>query len=257
MPKNSASPDSNEPDSSADFSIVIPAWNETDYIVEAVSTAMAAIAQQAYTGQVIVVDNNSTDDTASKAEQAGAQVVFESHNQISRARNAGAMASRSNWIVFVDADSTITPPLLTLALDALASDQVIGGGSTIVPDQPIKGFGAHVLGFWNWVSVKTQTAAGCFIYCRRDAFEQVGGFSVKLYAAEELLLSRELKKLAKQTSRRFVIQTDAPVTTSSRKLDWYSPLQMVWQFLLLMLPGATFSRKMCHMWYERGKISKN
>lgn len=244
------------PDAPNEFSIVIPAWNESEFIVNAVNAAAMAIKHQSFKGQVIVVDNNSTDDTATKAKAAGATVVFEKINQIARARNTGALASNTPWIVFVDADSLISPELLTLALDALSTGDVIGGGSTIVPDQPIQGFGEKVLAFWNWISVKTQTAAGCFIYCRRDAFEQIGGFSNKLYAGEELLLSRELKKQARQSGQHFLILTAAPVTTSTRKLDWYSPLQIILQFLMLMLPGATLSRRMCSMWYDRSNISK-
>jgi len=36
---------------------------------------------------------------------AGANVVFEPVNQISRARNSGATAATGDWLVFVDADS--------------------------------------------------------------------------------------------------------------------------------------------------------
>lgn len=239
------------------FSIVIPAWNETTLITSTVEAAKHAIKQQRYAGSLIVVDNNSTDDTASKATLAGATVVFEPINQIARARNTGAEATQTDWLVFVDADTSINPTLLTLALDALASGKAIGGGSTIVADRPISKFGGRVLAFWNWVSVKSSTAAGCFIYCRRDAFEQIGGFDNRIYAGEELHLSRKLRKLAKQHGMRFVIQTTSPITTSARKLDWYSPAQMIRQFLLLMLPLATHSKRMCGVWYNRSKIRKD
>lgn len=233
------------------YSIVIPAWNESEYIVKAVEAAKSAMDQQPFNGELIVVDNNSSDDTASKATSAGATVVFEPVNQIARARNTGADASESLWLVFVDADSLINPQLLKLALDALAGGQVIGGGSTIHADQKINKFGSRVLSFWNWISVKSRTAAGCFIYCQRDAFEEIGKFSDAIYAAEELHLSRKLRKLAKQRGQQFVIQTAAPVVTSSRKLEWYSPSQMVLQFFMLLLPGATYSKRMCGMWYDR------
>lgn len=240
-----------------DFSIIIPAWNESTLIAATVTAAISAIDQQQYTGHVIVVDNNSTDDTAGIATQAGARVVHEPVNQIARARNAGAFASDGNWLVFIDADTTINPELLRLALEALGTDAVIGGGSTIVPDREISRFGRRVLGFWNWVSVKSRTAAGCFIYCRRDAFEEIGGFDNKIYAGEELHLSRRLRKLAKQRDMEFVIQTSAPIITSARKLEWYSPAQMIGQFLLLLLPFATYSRRFCGVWYNRSNIRKD
>jgi len=240
----------------AHYSIVIPAWNESTYIENAIDAARAAMEQQQFTGNLIVVDNNSTDDTARKATAAGATVVFEPINQIARARNAGACASESPWLVFVDADSTINSALLKLALDALASGDVIGGGSIIQPDQKINRFGNSVLSLWNWISVKTRTAAGCFIYCERAAFEQVGRFDDAIYAGEELHLSRRLKRLAKQRNQRFVIQTASPIITSARKLEWYSPMQMVLQFFMLLVPRATYSKRMCAMWYDRSHLKK-
>lgn len=239
-----------------EYSIVIPAWNESLFIVDAINAAKSAMEQQRFIGELIVVDNNSTDDTASKASRAGATVVFEPVNQIARARNTGANAATGAWLIFIDADSAVNASLLTIVLEALAGGKVIGGGSTILPDHKISGFGSNVLSFWNWVSVKTRTAAGCFVYCQRDAFEKVGGFSEKVYAGEELHLSRKLRKLAKQQGKRFVIQTASPIVTSTRKLEWYSPLQMIWQFLLLLLPGATYSKRMCGMWYDRSNIKK-
>jgi len=182
--------------------------------------------------------------------------VFEPINQIARARNAGANASKSDWLVFVDADTTITAALLSASLTALSSGAVIGGGSTVAMDKPLTGVPIHVLRFWNWVSVKTQTAAGCYIYSSKEAFNAVGGFNERHYAAEELHLSKRLRKLAKKRSQQFVIQTIAPVVSSSRKVEWFSTWQCVKQVLLLSIPGATRSRVMCYLWYDRSKINK-
>ncbi|HBH79595.1 MAG TPA: glycosyl transferase, partial [Nitrospira sp.] len=71
------------------LSIVIPAFNEARLIeqtLRSVTTSLAANAGSGFTSEVIVVDNNSTDNTAQLARQAGAQVVFEPINQIGRAR---------------------------------------------------------------------------------------------------------------------------------------------------------------------------
>ncbi len=233
------------------FTVIIPAWNESDLIFDTISATKSAIEQQSYSGNLIVVDNNSTDNTAEIASLAGAQVVFEPVNQIGRARNAGANIAQTPWLIFIDADTIINPTLLSLALDALASGTVIGGGSTIAVDRSMRKFGRMILSFWNWVSVKSGTAAGCFIYCRRDAFEEIGGFDNKVYAGEELHLSRKMRSLAKRRGMQFVVQTGSPITTSARKLDWFSTGQISRQFLLLLIPFATRSRRMCGVWYKR------
>jgi glycosyltransferase involved in cell wall biosynthesis len=236
------------------FSVIIPAWNESSHIQATLHAVQDALSHQVFTGDVIVVDNNSTDDTAEKALSLGARVVFEPINQIARARNAGAAASESDWLVFLDADSLINSELLISSLNALASGHVLGGGSTVKLDRDVGMLPKTVLGFWNWWSLKSRTAAGCYIYCTKEAFDAVGAFDERQYAAEELYLSKKFRKLSKQRGQKFVIQANAPITTSARKIDWYSPQQFLKQVLFLLVPGATRSRKMCGLWYDRSEI---
>ncbi len=239
------------------FSVIIPAWNESDQIVPTLTAVKKAMDCQPYAGEIIVVDNNSTDDTAKKASDAGARVVFEPINQIARARNKGAQASTAQWLVFIDADSQVSEPLLSASLNALAGEQVIGGGSTVTMDPELVGMPKRILRFWNWWSVKSQTAAGCYIYCTKQAFDTVGQFDEKQYAAEELYLSRKLRRYAKKNKQQFLIQTHAPIVSSARKVQWYSPWQLFKQTLFLLIPGSTRSRVMCYMWYDRSNIASS
>ena len=78
-------------------------------------------------GEVIVADNNSTDATAQIANDAGAHLVFEPVNQISKARNAGANGTRGRYLIFLDADTLLNPELLRAALEALETGEVCGG----------------------------------------------------------------------------------------------------------------------------------
>ncbi len=252
MPDNLES--TSRTDDDRTFSVVIPAWNEAQYIAATLHAATQAIDQQLYSGNIIVVDNNSSDDTATKATQAGATVVFEPVNQIARARNTGARASCADWLVFVDADSIINPSLLTSSLASLANGSAIGGGSTVTLDRDVKGLTKRVLRLWNWWSVKSRSAAGCYIYCTREAFDTIGQFDEKQYAAEELYLSKKFRKLAKQRGQKFFIHTHSPVVSSARKIDWYTPKQLIRQVLLLLIPGATRSKKLLGVWYDRSHI---
>ena len=90
------------------ISIIVPAFNEEQFLGKSLAQIKAAASALANTGwgtELIVCDNNSTDRTAEIARAAGANVVFEPVNQISRARNSGATAATGDWLVFVDADS--------------------------------------------------------------------------------------------------------------------------------------------------------
>ena len=167
------------------YSVIIPAYNEEELLPGTFQALKAAMATVAMDGEVIVVDNNSTDKTAEIARKFEARVIFEKINQISRARNVGAMHARGNYLLFLDADTMITPDLLQTALNNLKNKQLSGGGSTVIPDKKIKPFYQRGMDIWNWFSVRSQIAAGSFIYCLRDGFEAVGGFSQKVYAGEE------------------------------------------------------------------------
>jgi glycosyltransferase involved in cell wall biosynthesis len=85
------------------FSVVIPAFNEAGYL----PYALESLRRQDFTGEweIVVVDNNSTDDTAAIARRHGARVVVEPQPGVCSARQLGATWSRGEIIVSTDADT--------------------------------------------------------------------------------------------------------------------------------------------------------
>lgn len=235
------------------YAIIIPAYNEAEELPATLAAVRRAMAAQEVAGECVVVDNNSTDGTAAVARTAGAdRVVYEPVNQIARARNAGAAVTTANYLVFVDADTRIEAALLSRALELLQSEACVGGGAEVRFEGTPGLVGRFAIGLWKRISLLTRTAAGSFFFCRRDAFQAVGGFDEKLYAAEEVLLSRHLRKWGRRRGQAFVIITDPPVTTSARKLRWYSNAQLIgWIVFMMLMPFAVRSRRLCRFWYER------
>jgi glycosyltransferase involved in cell wall biosynthesis len=235
------------------ISVLIPAYNEEPLIAATlaqVRASFAAAGQAAY--EVIVCDNHSTDATAAVARAHGAAVVYEPHNQIARARNTAARAARGQWLIFLDADTFLPSALLAETLTRLAGGEVCAGGALIRFNREIPGrFAAGLTGFWNWISARCGLAAGSYIFCARAAWEEVGGFDERVYAGEELLFSRRLKRWARARGLRFEVLTRTPVVTSARKLEWYGTGQLVWRMFLLLRPGALRSRGSCALWYTR------
>lgn len=100
------------------FSIVIPCYNESAVI----GRALRSLARQDFAGayEIIVVDNNSSDDTAAKARQLGARVIEEKRPGVCWARQTGTEVARGEIIVSTDADSHFEKHWLT-HLDAAFS----------------------------------------------------------------------------------------------------------------------------------------
>lgn len=239
-----------------DYSVIIPAFNEAEELPETLRAIRAAMATQAFAGEIIVVDNNSSDDTADIAREHGAdKVVFEAMNQIARARNAGAAVSDTRHLIFVDADTRISSSLLAESLHMLESGGFVGGGSVIHFEGEISAVGRFGIGLWERMSKLTNTAAGSYLFCRADAFKAVGGFDERLYASEEIRLSRLLKKSGRKKGLAFKIISGSPAQTSARKLQWYSGPQILgWVFFMMFFPVAVRWRKLCGFWYERPKV---
>jgi glycosyltransferase involved in cell wall biosynthesis len=235
-----------------DYSIVVPAYNEEALLPATLAALAEGMSATALAGEIVVCDNNSSDGTAAVARAAGARVVSEPRNHISRARNAGAQAARGRYLVFVDADTLVPGALLLGALDALESGRICGGGATLTMHPAPSGVGAWLLSLWTAFSRRARLAAGSFIFVRKDAFHAVHGFSLKVYASEELWFSRAVKRWGAKRGLAFVILQGPPAITSARKMEWYSQGTLLATALLLFIfPFAVRSRALCWLWYRR------
>ncbi|MEC8404868.1 MAG: glycosyl transferase family 2, partial [Verrucomicrobiota bacterium] len=83
--------------------------------------------------------------------------------------------------------------------------------------------------------------------------QAVGGFDERLFASEEIRLSKKLKRWGRRNNIMcFKILIDTPVLTSARKLQWYSgPKMLGWVIFMLFVPISVRSRKLCGFWYKR------
>ena len=238
----------------ARVSVIVPAFNEEQGLaasLRSIRQAMEVLDAAGWPSELIVCDNNSTDSTPAIARDAGAKVVFEPINQISRARNAGAALASGDWLIFVDADSHPSCALFGEVLRVVQDGRCIAGGSTLcfdVPDRIMVG----MAWIWNTISRCTRWAAGSFMFCEASAFTEVGGFSHELYATEEIDLFRRLKGLARRRGRTIEILRGHPLMTSARKVRLYT-----WREALRFVTRTAVGRgrtlrsaEECFSWYD-------
>jgi len=236
------------------LSIVVPAFNEAGGLAAtlgSIRAAAAAFDARGWAHELIVCDNNSTDATADIARAAGAAVVFEPLNQISRARNAGAARATGDWLIFVDADSHPSRALFDDTADIIAAGRCLAGGATVAIDSGTR-LTHMVVAVWNVISRVRRLAAGSYIFCDAHAFREAGGFSLDLYATEELELFGRLKTAARRAGRTIVILHRHPLVTSGRKARLYSKREMATGLLksVLTLGRTMRNRDDCFVWYD-------
>ncbi len=111
-----------------DISVVIPCLNEEEAVGAVVDEARRGIEASGRSGEVIVVDNGSTDRSAEIAAAHGAVVVEEPERGYGRAYLTGLAHARGTYVVMGDADGTYPLKELGKFVDQLAdgSDLVLG-----------------------------------------------------------------------------------------------------------------------------------
>lgn len=106
-------------------SIIIPCHNYGRYLHDAVSSALA---QTYHNIEVIVVNDNSTDNTDEVMQSfTDARITYLKQNNGSPAasRNNGIIASTGEWILPLDADDVISPNYVKDAIAIVSSDSDI------------------------------------------------------------------------------------------------------------------------------------
>ena len=226
------------------ISFIVPAYNEERLLGAALDALHAAARAAGELYEVVVVDDASTDRTAIIAERHGAVLVSVAHRQIAATRNSGARMAKGELFIFVDADTIVSEAVVRAAVEALRGGAA-GGGAGVEFDGTVPLYARLLMPILVRLFRAARLAAGCFLFCTRSAFVAVGGFDEAFYGAEELVMSRALKRHGK-----FVVLRQA-VTTSGRKLRTHSVREvlMIVGRLALRGPRAVKQRQGMELWY--------
>lgn len=100
------------------ISVIIPAYNSSRWLPEAIDSALA---QTMKPDEIIIVDDGSTDDTQAVIRRYGDRVrsICQPNGGISKARNAGIRMAGGSLIAFLDADDVWSPDILRRQAEAL------------------------------------------------------------------------------------------------------------------------------------------
>lgn len=184
------------------LSIIVPARNEAANLPHLLASLKAIV----YPGpcEVIVVDDNSSDETAYVAEKFGARVVRLDHlppgwSGKPHACHRGVQAASGEWLLFTDAD-TIHDPQGPASVVMLAKKGQLDGLSIFIKQVwsgsvDRLGLLAAYAGLFLTLQPNKGVLNGQYILLRRAVYEASGGFSVVAREPiEDVALGRYLRE---------------------------------------------------------------
>ena len=173
---------------------MIPTLNEENYV----GSLLSDIARQTRKPhEVIVVDGNSQDATASVVERFPGVDLMSGSPSVASQRNLGGRKASGDIVVFLDADVRLPETFLEDFLDSIERRNLDIACPLYMPHQStllINGIHVYV----NVVFVALQkvlaSGAGHCIALKRDVFQQSPGFDPNLKVGEDVALVRKLSK---------------------------------------------------------------
>ena len=197
-------------------SIIIPAFNEANYIQKTLSTLNKFVQNNGV--EVIVVDNGSSDKTADICSQFKwvKLIQLNCRTTVADARNIGVAQSSNQCLVFIDADILVTGKWF-LAVSKFAesiesNSLIVTGNKVSVSQEPS----------WietNWFACLKNTSASYInsgnLVCSKRLFDSIGGFDKLLKTGEDVDFCERAKKqgaLVKPDQQFFVYHEGYPKT---------------------------------------------
>lgn len=181
-----------------DVSIIIPTYNEEKNIE---ITLLAAKSQTKPPKEIFVVDNLSKDKTAKIAKKYSK--LIRSKSNIPQARNIGASKSKSELLLFLDADTILLPNAIEKLAKEFNKKRVVIASLPLYPLQ--MKFRYYLLAKIGWEFIPKllckysdeSVFCGACIMVRKSAFDRIGGFREDLNSGEDIDLTQRMGKIGK------------------------------------------------------------
>lgn len=181
------------------FSIIIPAYNASDYLAE---TLDSALNQTFSDFEILVIDDGSTDNTVEVVNRyqkldPRVKLISQENQGVSQARNTGIQAARGQYLAFLDSDDIWFPDNLEFHLNHFQTDSKLGISFARVefinPDGSPTGQSSslrlkNISPYHLYMENLLCTPSNSVI--RKEVFVEIGGFNKALsgYADIELFL---------------------------------------------------------------------
>ena len=223
----------------ARISVIIPTFNEADYLPHTLNSL-----RDAENLEVLVVDGGSNDGTAEIAERNGSRVLRSPPGRALQ-MNAGARAASGSILLFLHADTRLSPGFDSTVLSVLQKPGVVAGAFRLRIGVP-----GPSLRIVEWaVNIRSRVLQMPYgdqgLFLRKNTFQELGGFAL-LPIMEDFEFVRRLRR------RGRIRIASLAVTTSGRRWQELGPWRTTWinqRVILGYCLGVSPER--LSAWYER------
>lgn len=181
--------------SAFDVSFLIPARNEKKYLCDCVDS-IQQYAPAEITYEILIADNYSSDGTFWLATELDSQHenlrAYQCDGNVGAVRNFLASASKGHTLVFLDADTLLTPEWSERFMEVYQCDNYrIVSGSVVEP--PESDDVVTTAWFTPLANQKRGYVNGAHMIIRKDRFEHIGGFDEDLVSGEDVDFCRRAR----------------------------------------------------------------
>ncbi len=227
------------------ISVVIVSYNSEDFIEKCVNSVLKNLPKD---GEVIVVDNASTDGTLERVKGLESRVkVIEGKENLgfSKANNIGVKESRGQYLFFLNPDTELTEPIFEKLINFYESSPDCGlvGPKLIMADGKVQpsvsrlpsvwgAFKEYVLRIKNSYTeyapestspLEIERLYGAALLIKRDLFEKIKGFNEKYFLYyEDADFCRKIKNIGKKIYYYPNVSINHLVGGTNSKTDKYS-----------------------------------
>jgi len=248
-----------------DFSVIVCTYNRSRNLPDCLAKLAEQEDAQAVDWEVLVVDNNSSDDTPQRVEMLSVELpikirhVREPLQGLNYARNLGIMSSHGRYFAFVDDDIHVSPRWLASLYRAFKETDADAVGGRIHLEPSIKlppwiAPGSETLGFLGYqdfgdqpfrMDGRRQYPFGGNMSFNRRVVEKIGLFNPKLGRKGEGRKRGELFKGAETDYfHRLAATGDARIFYEPRAIVYHrvSPHQLEQKYFLTIHYNAGFQK---------------
>jgi glycosyltransferase involved in cell wall biosynthesis len=212
------------------ISFVIPCYNEEKYIRECIRSIKREA--KATPHEIIVVDNNCTDNTVLIAMQEGVTVVSERRKGVVFARQAGYKNVSYDLIANIDADSRLCEGWVDIAISRINDPDTVAVTGPLVYDDVNRSMSLMTVLYYyiawfcnNYVGVFLQ-GGNCLI--KKDALDKVNGYDTSIvFYGEDTMTAKRIQPFGRI---KFVMKLK--LHSSPRRLKDQGVLNTAWLYLV-------------------------